>query len=132
MSVELSYSQPNDLEQLTDELTAAGLPPDGVEGLGDDFTLVMPDGTVAAAVDAVVAAHVPMERYDPAAKAAQLARTREAARLRADYERLLVLYRAVAAATQSVNPTMAALLEEATVATIEVLKRRDRAAGIWF
>jgi hypothetical protein len=38
----------------------------------------------------------------------------------------------VGAAAAAVNPTLAALLEEATVATIEVLKRRDRAAGVWY
>ena len=152
MSVDLEYTPAAvDLAQLHQELLRASLTPEAVRsglvevadpppaGPPDLQTyqyvltvfLTMPDGTVEGDVDTVVAAHVPMERYDPTTKMADLARTREAARLRADYERLLVLYRAVGAAAAVVNPHLAALLEEATVATIEVLKRRDRAAGLY-
>jgi hypothetical protein len=35
-------------------------------------TLVMPDGTVEGDVDAVVAAHVPQARYDPATRLAEV------------------------------------------------------------
>ena len=88
--------------------------------------VTVPDATDEGDVDAVVAAHVPMERYDPTTRLAALARTREAARLRADYDRLAVLFLAVA---DSGDP--AAAIQTATVALIGVLKRRDRAAGLY-
>jgi hypothetical protein len=58
VSVTLPYAKAHDLSQLHDELLAAALVPERVEGLGDDLVLTMPDGTVEADVDAVVAAHV--------------------------------------------------------------------------
>jgi hypothetical protein len=145
VSVVLTYTKAHDLAQLHQELLAAGLAPERVEGervevvtpdpdpdqgdvvtYEDRITLTMPDGVDEPATDAVVAAHVPMERYDPTTKLAELARTREASRLRADYDRLAVLFLAVA---DSGDPVAA--IQTATEALIGVLKRRDRAAGLY-
>jgi hypothetical protein len=91
--VVLSYSIPNDLSQLHDELRAAGLAPERVEGLGADVTLTFPDGQAQGPVDAVVAAHVPQARYDPAT------RLREVGALRRDGQRASLRARTAAATT---------------------------------
>jgi hypothetical protein len=78
VSVTLPYAKAHDLSQLHDELLAAALVPERVEGLGDDLVLTMPDGTVEADVDAVVAAHVARARYDPATRRAEVAARRRA------------------------------------------------------
>lgn len=59
MPVRLAYTRPHRLARLHDELLAAGITPERVEGNGDDVWLTVPDGTSAAAVNAVVAAHDP-------------------------------------------------------------------------
>ena len=103
-----------DLSQLHDELRAAGLAPERVEGgpvrvvvqepdgqggtvdverMVERVTLTLPDGTDTGAVDAVVAAHAPRVRYDPAALLARRAPALAANRRRA------LLVRAAAAAT---------------------------------
>jgi hypothetical protein len=96
VSATLTYTLPNDLSQLHDELLAA-VPalrpapgPDGalvpvmtVLGQGDVVRLIVPDGTDTAAVDAVVAAHVPQARYDPATRQAAVGATLAAQRRRA-------------------------------------------------
>jgi hypothetical protein len=77
MSVVFVYAEPaNDLSQLHDELLAAGLAPERVEGLGDEITLTFPDGQARGPVDAVVAAHTPRVRYDPATRIAAVAALR--------------------------------------------------------
>ena len=134
MSLDLTYTPAAfDLAQLHQELLRASLTPLSVMASEDglDVLLSFPDETVEADVDAVVAAHVPMVRYDSEAMLAEVQQTREKARLRADYERLIVLYEEVAALAAPVDSALAAKLREATVATIEVLKRRDRVAGIY-
>jgi hypothetical protein len=78
MSVTLTYVKAHDLSQLHEELLAAGLTPERVEGLGDDVTLTFPDGQAQGPVDAVVAAHVPMARYDPATRLAEVDALRRA------------------------------------------------------
>lgn len=98
MSVLLVYSVPgHDLSQLHDELIAAGLPPERVQGGGagapDEVALTVPDGIPESAVAAVVAAHAPRVRYDPAALLARRAPALAANRRRA------LLVRAAAAAT---------------------------------
>lgn len=125
MSIELDYTPATfDLGQLHDELLRASLTPELVTILEDGTTvhLVFPDETVEADVDAVVAAHVPRVRYDSAAKLAEAASLREAALLRAE---LLESQRAVEAAVDL------AALKTATGGLIEVLMRRDRAAGMY-
>jgi hypothetical protein len=73
VSAVLTYTVPgHDLSQLHDELIAAGLPPERVQGAGDDVVLTLPDGTAEPAVAAVVAAHVPQARYDPATRLAEV------------------------------------------------------------
>jgi hypothetical protein len=134
MSLDLVYTPATfDLGQLHEELLRASLNPELITTSEDglDVLLSFPDETVEADVDAVVAAHVPRERYDSETKLAEVAQTREKARLRADYDRLIVLYEEVAALAAPVDSALAAKLREATVATVEVLKRRDRVAGIY-
>lgn len=82
-----------DVNQLHDQLLAAGLVPESVRSDGAAVTLAFPDGTVEAEVDAVVAAHVPQARYDPATRLA------EVAALRRDGRRAALVARARAAAT---------------------------------
>ncbi len=59
MGKTLTYNRPNRLDALQDQLWAAGLRPERVTGLGDAITIVAPDGTDVAAVQAVVDAHNP-------------------------------------------------------------------------
>lgn len=94
MSLSLEYTPTAfDLSQLHDELVRAGLVPEAVRsavvtvldpppaGPPDLQTehyvltvfLTMPDGTAEADVDAVVAAHVPQARYDPATRRGEVA-----------------------------------------------------------
>jgi hypothetical protein len=70
----LSYTLPHDLDQLHDELNAAGVPPDRCEGDSATVTLTYPDGVSEPAVAAVVNAHVPR-----AAAARQAAEANQAA-----------------------------------------------------
>lgn len=62
--------------------------PDLVLDVGDDVFLTMPDGTDEAAVAAIVAAHVPQTRYDPATKLAELAPLLRDNRRRGDFRRV--------------------------------------------
>lgn len=55
----LTYSRPNRLDALQDQLWAAGIRPERVTGLGDAITIVVPDGTDEGAVARIVAAHNP-------------------------------------------------------------------------
>lgn len=105
MSLALEYIVPgNDLAQLHDELLAAGLVPEQIRGetvytenppasgffdADETVFLTMPDGTVEADVDTVVAAHVPLVRYDPATFLEARATSLLLNRKRADYSRLL-------------------------------------------
>lgn len=94
MSVVVTTPQAGkDVGQLHDQLLRAGLVPERVHSDGTDIVLTFPDGTVEAEVDAVVAAHVPMVRYDPAT------RLREVAALRRSGSRAALRARAAAAAT---------------------------------
>lgn len=95
MSVVLTYTKAHDLAQLHQELLAAGLAPERVEGervevvtpdpdpdqgdvvtYEDRITLTMPDGVDEPAIAAIVAAHVPQTRYDPATRLAEVAALR--------------------------------------------------------
>jgi hypothetical protein len=133
MSVVLTYSVPGrDLSQLHDELLRAAAlltppadadnTPELVQGDDPDVILTMPDGVDEPAIDALVAAHVPMARYDATAQLARVAAVREAARLLSDYDRL-----------QKEMDAIVTLDDAKAVSRrlIEVLKRRDRAAGIY-
>jgi hypothetical protein len=57
MSVTLHYTRPNRLDVLHDQLLAAGIIPELVEGLGDDVWLTVADDQDPADVEAVVEAH---------------------------------------------------------------------------
>lgn len=59
MSKRLHYTKPHLLSKLHDELIAAGIVPERVEGDGEDVWLTVTDGTVESAVAAVVDAHDP-------------------------------------------------------------------------
>ena len=78
-----------DLSQLHDELLRASLTPERVETSADglDVRLTLPDGTVEAEVDAVVAAHVPQARYDPPTRQAEVGAALAAQRRRALFRR---------------------------------------------
>ena len=97
MSLDLTYTPAHfDLSQLHDELLRASLPPaapptTSPDGL--DVRLSFPDGTVEANVAAVVAAHVPQARYDPAT------RLREVDALRRESGRAALRVRAAKATT---------------------------------
>lgn len=96
MSQVFTYTRTNDLSQLHDELRRAGITPEAVQAdlaAPDAITLTVPDGVPAAAVDAVVAAHVPMTRYDATTRLAAVAV------LRRDGQRAALRVRAAAAAT---------------------------------
>jgi hypothetical protein len=97
-----------DVPQLHDELVAAGLPPESVltQGVVTDpggptappvvtptVRLTYPDGQPQGPVDAVVAAHVPQARYDPAT------RVTEVDALRRESRRAALLAKTRAAAT---------------------------------
>lgn len=141
MSVDLSYDATNiDQNQLHDELIRASLIPDLVtagEDIatspnpsgGDDLVTItplvllsFPDGTVEASVDAVVAAHQPMARYDTTEQLARIARVREIARLKADYDEVLRMGEAL-----TDFPSAIACLRK----LVETLIRRDRATGLY-
>jgi hypothetical protein len=111
MSLVLTYVVPgNDLSQLHDELLAAGLTPERVEGLGDEITLTFPDGQAQGPVDAVVAAHVPRVRYDPAALLA-----RRAPVLRENRRAALLVRAARATTVDEVRDVLVAHLREGEV-----------------
>lgn len=57
MSKQLQYVRPHLLSRLHDELVAAGIRPERVEGIGDEITLTVPDSQSEAPVAAVVQAH---------------------------------------------------------------------------
>jgi len=67
----LTYSRPNRLDALQDQLWTAGIRPERVSGNGDTIRLTVPDGTDEAAVQAVVAAHVAAALDAAAAQRAQ-------------------------------------------------------------
>jgi hypothetical protein len=54
-----TYTKPNKLSLLHDQLIAAGVTPLRCEGLGDAISLTYPDGQAKPSVDTVVAAHDP-------------------------------------------------------------------------
>ena len=143
MSVDLTYVVPGvDLSQLHDELLRASLvpelvqfevvtvpdpsPPDpplgAVDTYEDTVYLTMPDGTIEGDVDAVVAAHVPMTRYDATTVLAAREETLRTNRRRADYARLLVQYK------EAVGDPV--LLQAAAEQSVKVLQARDRDAGL--
>jgi hypothetical protein len=66
--MELHYTRPNHLARLHDELLAAGITLERVEGDGDDIWITVTDGVSEASVAAVVGAHDPA-KYDAAAAA---------------------------------------------------------------
>lgn len=132
--LELTYTRPNDLAQLHDELLRAvpslrpvpGGGPSGyaaavmsAEASGEDVRLLVPDDTDAGAVDAVVAAHVPQARYAPDDLLARRAPLLRDNRRRADLARLR---RSVAAAG-----TVAAL-RAATAEVLDFLEREGAQA----
>ena len=143
MSVALTYVVPGvDLSQLHDELVRASLVPELVQfevvtvpdpsppsppdlptdTYEETVFLTMPDGTVEGDVDAVVAAHVPMTRYDPATVLAEREVALRTNRRRADYARLIVQYQEAIG-----DPD---LLLAAAIQSVKVLQARDRDAGL--
>jgi hypothetical protein len=98
-----------DLSQLHDELLGAALPPERVAASADGATayLTMPDGTSEPAVAAVVAAHVPRVRYDPAALLAQ-----RAPALRENRRAALLVRAAKAATVAELRDVLVAHLRE--------------------
>lgn len=94
MSIILTYSVPgHDLSQLHDALRRAAAlltPPDDanntpevVRESGDDVVLTFPDAVDEPAIAAIVAAHVPMARYDPTTRMREVAAVTAAQRRRA-------------------------------------------------
>jgi hypothetical protein len=61
----LHFARPNDLGKLHDELLAARIVPERVEGLGDDIWLTVPESVSVAAITAIVEAHDPTPRPEP-------------------------------------------------------------------
>lgn len=57
----LAYTRPNKLSLLHDELLAAGITPERVEGHGDHIWITVADDVSEAAVEAVVEAHDPTQ-----------------------------------------------------------------------
>lgn len=112
----LTYTLPNDLSQLHDQLIAAGLAPERAEGLGDGVALTYPDGTDEPAVAAVVAAHVPQARYDPAVRLAAVEATLRRQRRRSALRktRLAAAGAADAAGLRAALLLLIDTLEEAT------------------
>ncbi len=55
----LRYSHPNLLARLHDELLAAGITPERVEGRGEDIWITVADGANEQTIAVVVAAHDP-------------------------------------------------------------------------
>jgi hypothetical protein len=84
--------------------------------------LTMPDGTDEPTVDALVAAFVPRQKYDPTTKLARTARVREIARLKADYDEVLRMGRGLTDFDDAI---------ECLTFLVETLIRRDRAAGLY-
>ena len=138
MSVTLAYVKPNDLSQLHDELRAAGLAPERVEGervtvvtpgageddpgvvaVEDRIALTFPDGQAAGPVDAVVAAHTPRVRYDPATRLAEVEALRRQSRRAA--------LRVKTAAATTVADFQAVLLEH--LADEHAERAEEEAAG---
>lgn len=122
------YTVAHDASQLLDELRRAVLTPELVASDGTTVFVTVADDAVIADYDAVVAAHIPMARYDPTTQLARIAAVREAVRLRADYERVTLLWHAVGTAMGGGD--VADAIVTASVFLVEVLKRRDRAAGL--
>ncbi len=71
MGKRLTYTKANRLDALQDQLWAAGIRPERVTGSGDAITIVVPDDTDPAAVQAVVDAHNPAALDAQAATDAQ-------------------------------------------------------------
>jgi len=111
MSIVLDYpAAGKDANQLHDALVTAGLVPDLVQSDGATITLSFPDGTSEAAVAAVVAAHIPQTRYEPATRLARVRALRHRERVRGDYER---------AKTQAGAATTLAQLRDAVLTVLE-------------
>lgn len=133
MSVALTYSTPNHLEQLANELARASVVTESIQGPTgnpdedptvdpDGITITVDDAADFTAVDAVVAAHIPKTRYDLATRLAAQTALREANRLRADYQRL-------EREGQEVFDLDGVRLWLSHI--IAVLERRDRANGLY-
>lgn len=113
MSRTLTYTRPNRLDALQDQLWAAGIRPERVTGLGDSITIVVPDGADVAAVQAVVGAH------NPAAL--------DAAAARAVTDAASTRTKAVGVATTAVGANVAALTQAQALALIAVLLYKEGA-----
>lgn len=127
MSVVLTYILVNDPAQLYDELLRASLTPEAVNVQADTPTIViltMPDGTDEAAVDAVIATHVPQEKYDPDELLARRAVIREENRNRGRLDRLYASFLAVGTAPSP--EAQQAAIEAASLGLIKELQRLDR------
>jgi hypothetical protein len=131
MSVALQYPGAGvDLSQLHDELIRVALTPEYIgqgdlvtdEGLPtetrvDTVFLTMPDGTSEAAVDAIVAAHQPQARYDPATLLRERTPLLRENRHRAAWRRL---------EAQAAGATTLEALRLAVVALVQEQAARDR------
>jgi thiamine pyrophosphokinase len=67
------FTHPNRLSRLHDELLAAGVVPELVEGDGDAIEITVPDGVAEEVVAAIVQAHDPA-KYDAAIQATTILR----------------------------------------------------------